>query len=456
MNLKRVIRIIKRLNDPKYVRFIKMYAYDKVTIKINLRKLTYYHKGSKINFISILNKKRNRILEYAYDSSPYYKKLLDENNVYSNTSLKSWDHIPLLTKEIIKKEKDNILTASKTKSYVGYSTTGGSTGQPLGFYTFGGCDSEHQEFLYKLMGYRDGDKILAMDGSLISEELVNQNIYWTKINKNDIPYGSIALSSLYLNTENIINYIEFINEIKPSIIRGYPSFIDNIAQYIIKEKIHFDFYIKGIEITSESYFDYQIENIKKAFQTKVYIQYGHTEASVFGYSIDDTMMIYCSPFYGYTEVIGQDGNHVKKGEIGEVVVTGFNNYAMPFIRYNTGDLAEYAGEENGIVKLKKIYGRTQDYIYTSDKEKVLLTAIIFGRHYKAFDNIIKWQIIQDTPGEITFKIIKSESFSKKDEKEIFDNFHSIAKVKSKFEYVESLQLTNSGKSKFLVQNLKLQ
>ncbi|MDA1586595.1 hypothetical protein PDK27_22760 [Bacillus cereus group sp. TH230-1LC] len=449
----RIGRIIKRLNDPEYIRYGVRYLGNKLFIHQQLKQLQKYHQNKNGDFKQVRNKKLMSILKYAYKHSEYYKNEFDKRAINVRKSGFDWNEVPFLDKDIIRKEKDGILAISGSKDYVGFLTTGGSTGQPLGFYTLGVLDAEHQEFLFNVMGYVPGDKILAMDGTLIPDELVKRNIYWIEKSKRDIPYGSMALSSQYLNGENIEFYINFIRRFKPSIIRGYPSFIDAIAVYILKNNIKFDFKIKGIELTSESFYEYQISNIKKAFNTQVFNQYGHAEASVFGYSVDDTLMTYCSPLYGFTEVIGENGKHVATGELGEIVVTGFNNYAMPFIRYRTGDLAIYDGEEHGIVRLKRIFGRTQDYIYKNNMEKVLLTAIIFGRHYKAFDNIEKWQIIQNDPGEVIFKIIKTQDFSDKDKKELQDTFNKVANIKTFFEFVEVLPLTPRGKSKFLIQNI---
>jgi len=453
MSIKRLLRVLGRINDLQYISLsIKHYS-GKLLLNIRLLMLKKYHRGKFVNFKRIRNKKLLKTLKYAYRNSQYYKNAFDERGIKIKSIREDWGRVPFLDKSIIRKEKDRILTMSDSKSYVGFVTTGGSTGEPLGFYTFGSYDAEHQKFLYQLMGYCTGDKILAMDGTLVNDNLINKNIFWTKKSTKDLPYGSVALSSQYLNSNNINYYIDFIKKFKPAIIRGYPSYIDSIAIYILKNNIDLGFNIKGIQITSESFYDYQLDNIKKAFKTKVYTQYGHAEASVFGYSVDDSLMIYCSPFYGYTEVIGEDGTHVKPGEMGEIVVTGFNNYAMPFIRYRTGDIAIYDGDENGIVKLRKIYGRTQDYIYTGNMEKILLTAIVFGRHYKAFDNIEKWQIVQNVPGEIIFKIIKGSNFSINDQLELQDNFYQLAKIKTEFEIVDNLPLTPRGKSKFLIQNL---
>lgn len=455
MKLTRLYRIICRCKDYKYLKYLIIQVYTNQRLVYQLKKLHKYHLGYIKDFKTIRNRKLKFILKYAYNNTEYYKKIFSENKITINRKINNWNNIPFLTKEIIRNEKNNILVFSKSKKNIYFRTTGGSTGEPFGFFSLGSVDPQHQVFLYKIMGYCKGDRILAMDGTIVPKNLLNQNIFWVFKNKTDIPYGSMALSSQYLNEENICYYVDFIKTFKPSIIRGYPSFINTVSLYILKNKIELNFKIKGIEITSESFDEYQIENIKKAFNSKVYNQYGHSEDSIFGYSVDDSMLTYCSPFTGYTEVIGKNSKQVKKGEIGEVVVTGFSNYAMPFIRYRTGDLALYEGDENGIVKLKRIYGRTQDYVYTEKKDKILLTAIIFGMHYKALNNIVKWQIIQDIPGEITFKIIRGVDYNAENEEELQRNFYEIAKIKTSFEYVDFLPLTSRGKSKLLVQNILL-
>jgi len=331
--------------------------------------------------------------------------------------------------------------------------TGGSTGEPLQFPSSGGFDREHQAFLYRIIGYKPGEKILAMDGSAIAQELTARNIYWTKKSDQDIPYGSMALSSLYLQENTISFYTDFIKTFKPTIIRGYPSFVNDVATYILKNRIKVKHPMKGIVLTSESTNEMQIRNISEAFNSKIYLQYGHAEASLFGYTLDESHEFFCSPFYGFVEVVNESGEHVKPGKLGEVVCTGFHNRALPFIRYKTGDLAFFSQDHHGIVRLKSVLGRTQDYIYGWNLKKTLLTALVFGLHYKAFANIKKWQIIQDKAGEVTVKIVKDAFFNSEDEEEIRSNFLNIADVRTVFRYVESIPLTPSGKSIFLIQNL---
>jgi phenylacetate-CoA ligase len=160
----------------------------------------------------------------------------------------------------------------------------------------------------------------------------------------------------------------------------------------------------------------------------------------------------CSPLFGYAEVLAEGGEHVSFDETGEVVVTGFYNFAMPFIRYRTGDLAVHNGDSGGIVRLGKIEGRTQDYVFTNSGTRVALTPLVFGHHYHAFRHIQKWQLQHDMPGRLLVRIVRSDGFTPEDENEIRWRLRTIGDVDVEFEYVASIPLTPRGKFRFLVQN----
>lgn len=399
----------------------------------------------------ITRKKLSRILHYANDHCAYYRDVFHMLDFKINDS-KDFTRLPLLDKAIIRKYTREIQSdeISRLDHYI--MNTGGSTGEPLEFPVSPHFDDVHQEFFYRIMGYEIGDKIVAFDGSSIPLELRNKNIFWVS-SGSDIPYGSLSYSSLYLTSNTIQFYIDHILETSPSILRGYPSFLNDVAVYLISNDIKIPFRVKGVQLTAENAHSWQLDNIKRAFNTQIYFQYGHSEVAVFGYTTNDTYEYICSPLYGLTEVLNSDGSHVREGEAGEVVVTGFYNFALPFIRYRTGDLAVFNGNQNGVVRLGKIIGRTQDFVFTSDNTKVALTALIFGQHYHAFLNIRKWQLIQDHPGKVRIKIVKGLGYSDSDEAEIAGKFRSICDISVEFEYVDSIQLSKRGKYSFLVQNL---
>lgn len=394
------------------------------------------------------------ILKYAYKNCTYYKDLFNNNkiDISKKAILKS---IPLLTKKIIKDNSSALLSKKYRKRNLREKSTGGSTGEPLVFYTnsFAGInDNAHHWYHYSLMGYTQDDIIFGAGGFEIPLELRNQNIFWLHNNKNSV-WGEYVFSVLYITNTNIGFYIKKLTEIKPSILRGYPSFFDKLAQYILTYRIQIDFRIKGIILTSEICSINQRKKIEEAFSTMVYFEYGHAEVSVFCYTKDNSYIYQSSPIYGYIEVLNEDGMDTSIGEVGNIIVTGFSNHGMPFIRYVTGDLGEVVFRNGGIVHFKRIIGRSQDFVISKDNQKVSLTALIFGQHLVAFKNIIQWQIVQNKVGLIVFNIIKGSSYKMNDEDEIRNKIQSVTDIDVIFNYVEEILLTKRGKHLFLIQNL---
>ena len=108
-------------------------------------------------------------------------------------------------------------------------------------------------------------------------------------------------------------------------------------------------------------------------------------------------------------------------------------------------MARLSYRNRGYVRFSEIYGRQQDFIFTKTKGKVYLTALVFGAHIKAFANIKAWQITQHLPGALTLKIVKASSYNTSDEVEITQAFNRVSDFLVKFEYVDVLEKTRSGK-----------
>lgn len=395
------------------------------------------------------------LLTYAQQHTIYYRKIFDEHHTknYDSTSLKK---IPILTKDIIRKNISDLLSNEFDVNSLIKRNTGGSTGEPLEFYSdkmSGHIDYAHHWYLYSLMGYKKGDVIVGAGGTYIPKKLRNKNIFWLKDKKTSV-WGEYDFSVLYITDSNVKYYVEKILQIKPSILRGYPSFFDKLATYILQNEIALDFEVKGINLTAEMCSVEQRQKIEKAFSCMVYFEYGHTEICLYCYTSDKTYIYKSSPLYGYIEVLNDEGDDVEIGEIGNIIVTGFNNYGMPFIRYDTGDIGELLYRNGGEVHFKKIHGRSQDFIISKDYQKVYLTALIFGQHLRAFKNIIQWQLEQNIAGEVIIKIIRNEEYSSEDELEIIKNFQSVAEFELIFEYVDDIPLTKRGKHLFLLQNIE--
>lgn len=302
------------------------------------------------------------------------------------------------------------------------------------------------------MGYRLGDTIVCVNGERISDEDLAKNIYWSE--GANFPWGKIHLSTLHLSQDTIKYYWKKLEETKPKFMRGYPSGVLELCKLAQKQGLKPSFKLKGIYLTSENFTQDEKNFISDFFLCPVYGQYGHTESSIFAVQQPDSDAYLTNPLYGYTEVVDEYGNQVGIGECGEIVVTGFIEYGLPFIHYKTGDLAVYGGEtEYGETILTKLLGRNVDFIYNKEGEKIFLVGFVFGGHIKAFNHILSWQIHQSEKGKVTLLVVKGNGYDENVEAEVVRLFDS-KDIEVAIQYVTKIEKTKRGKQKFLIQEIE--
>lgn len=414
-----------------------------------------YISALKNRWQDIQKKNLTYILQYAKKNCSFYNNFLPDN-ISKNNCIDILKCLPIINKQIIREQKTSFYSREISENWSSWANTGGSTGEPFRFPSLmkGNLEGLCQRLLYKRMGSYGGlfDLIISIDGTRIEDSQRDRNIFWGK-NLLSFPYGKYSLSTIYMSPLTLPYYISFLNEKKPSILRGYPSGVLDIARYIKENKVELSFTLKGVYLTSESFDKLTESYISDVFSCPVYGQYGHTEASIFAIKNPEQDDYLTFPLYGYTEILDDSGNHVKQGESGRIVVTGFSHYGTPFLRYDTGDLAIYGGTlEDGSVVLTSLLGRTVDYIVNSNKEKIFLIGFIFGGHLRAFNYIKKWQIEQNVEGRILLRIVKGEGYDKSIENEVIELFASKG-ISVEIQYVEMISRTSRGKEKFIIQNL---
>lgn len=391
-------------------------------------------------------------LLYVQSHSPYYKDLLLGKDITLENCINVVNDLPLCSKELIRKNCNMIYSTEIGDEWEDWLNTGGSTGEPLRFPIKSrnvNIEQVHQMMLYLDMGWNFNDLIVSIDGSIVDSDARSRNIFY--VEGDNFPYGKYSFSTLYMSDETLPYYVKNLNIMKPSILRGYPSGIMRLAKYILDNKCKLCFNLKGAYLTSEFFSEDDRAIIQDVFQCKVYGQYGHTEGSVFAISKNDSSY-FCSPFYGLTEVVDEYGNHVNLGEVGEIVVTGFFNVAMPFIRYKTGDMAEYGGRKNGVVRLNSLRGRTADYIINKNNQRIYLVGLVFGGHIEALNHINDWQIEQNEVGKVIIRIVKGVGYNESISRELIYLFNEYS-IDISFLFVTSIPITGSGKRKFMIQHL---
>lgn len=448
----------------KYIPFhLKDYVekeFSKYNKKRETKELVTLINESVKDYNKILRKNLARMLHNSYKKVPYWHTFSQLENVNKKNCFEILETLPNLTKEIISEQGENMWQKGKSSGNSNTGTTGGTTGSPLLFLRGHNAEDTHQTALYEYMtGIKyEGNldkfgRIVSFDGTRPSEEDVKRNIFWSEDYNSGI-YGTVDFCSFYLNDENSKFYINKLNELKPIVIRGYSNAILSMAQFV-KKYGGLSFAPKGIYVTSEYCSKESMAYISNAFRCNVYGQYGQSEGCLFAWTKPNDDTYYCSPYYGYVEVLDENNKQVGMGELGEVVVTAFyRTYEQPFIRYRTGDLVKYGGTKNGIVCLSGLKGRKGEYIVGKNAEIIQLVGFIDIHYLKCKDKILSYQIEQNEPGKIVFRIVKSDDWIASDEDEI-RRLLSIRDIDIDFEYPNEIPLTVKGKRKNIIQNIKI-
>ncbi len=399
-----------------------------------------------------------KVISHAYDNVPGYRQLYDEAHV-SPADLKSADdlkHFPFVTKEII---RDNLadFTARNIPAWKHlYRTTGGSTGIPFGFYLLQENIEREFAFLHsawKRAGWKPGDSSAVLRGAFVGSE----EKFWDY----DPFLKDLRLSTYYLNEKTYSSYRAKLLTSRPTHLQAYPSAANLLAELIVKNgdsrQIHFSVLLLG----SENLYSWQTAKISEAFpSSRIFSWYGHAEQVLFAPMCEKNRALHMDPFYGYGEILSDDGRECAIGESGELVGTSFWNTVTPFIRYRTMDIGR-----RGEMKcpdcgrpyqlLDSIEGRLQELIVTKSGRYISMTAI--NMHSDVFDNVRQFQFRQKESGKVTFCIVRKDQYGEEDTRKIRTELMKKLGDDMELEitFVESIQIPKSGKFRFLIQELPI-
>lgn len=415
-----------------------------------------YHLITKNRWIKTQRKELVKILQYTIKHSVYFRNNVGNIEINEDNVISMLKCFPTITKETIINNKWDIYSDEVSRDFNSWRETGGSTGVPLKYPSLASSyyiEDVCQMMLYHMMGFVWGDTIVYFGGDRVTEDSQNKHIYWRK--SKNLPYGKYCYCIRYLNEKTLSYFVNSLNKVNPRIIRGYTSSVKDFCRYLKKSNFDLKIHLKGVYLTSESATLEDRAYIESVLKCPVWGQYGHTECSVFAISKPHESVYYANPLYGYTEILDEIGNHVPLGGIGEITVTGFNILGMPFVRYRTGDIAVFGGvTEFGETILKELLGRTRDFIYDDDGNKVYALSLLFDAgNLNLLDYIKAWQIEQNEDGVVIAKIIKDEAYSHSVEKSLLEVF-KYKDITLNIKYVSDIPKTKRGKHKFIIQNYK--
>jgi phenylacetate-CoA ligase len=388
--------------------------------------------------------KLQRMIKHCYETVPYYKDLFDEKGINYN-EIKTLDDLkilPILTKDIVKKNYNDFISKDIPKEKMVLSHTSGTTGSGFKFYTTKDAISEQWAVWWryrKNLGIEFDTWCALFGGRNIVSTNQNKPPYW-RINS---PCKQVYFSAYHMSEKNIGHYIDELNKRKLVWIHGYPSSINLVAEYMISNNINLSYKVKSITTGAENLMLSQIEKIEKAFGIKPYQHYGLSEG-IANFSQNRYRDMFVDEDFAAVEFVNRDDAGF------DVFGTSLSNYAMPFLRYKTGDVTEVKTTSKGRL-VTSIDGRNEDYVTLPNEVRIGRLDHIF----KDMINIIEAQIVQKRKSEVILKIVKNDNFSSKDEIELRkEATQRLKDVDIIIKYVNEIPRTKNGKLRFVISDIK--
>jgi phenylacetate-CoA ligase len=115
------------------------------------------------------------------------------------------------------------------------------------------------------------------------------------------------------------------------------------------------------------------------------------------------------------EVVDGEGNPVKPGEMGHIVLTRLDPGAMPLIRYRVGDIGRKlplaaCACGRGLEMLAGIDGRDSDVIVTPGGKRLIVH--FFTGIFEYYQSVESFRIVQTEPGTIVVELVPRHDFTR--------------------------------------------
>ncbi len=388
------------------------------------------------------------MLVYAHENVPYYRDLFDKVgfNPKKVCSLDDLRSIPLLERDILRAQNENL----HAKSFEGgkfIHSTSGTTGTALKFTLSEETNQRHYGcvwYHYGWAGVKRGDRIATFGAHPLVHPDRKKPPFWLYDSVENELYFSIQ----HISPKTASYYAEKLMKFKPVMVRGIPSFLNLIAQYMLEKGISYT--PKAVFTYSETLLDRQRKAMEQAFNCPVYNFYSNGERT--GHILQcQHGSLHVLSETSVVEVVRPDGSPAAVGEVGELVITNLINKAMPLIRYRIGDTGVVAesgcpcGRQTPI--LRNLTGRTNDFLVTGDGLRLRPVGVFANT-----PNVKVAQFIQEEVGSVIVKIVPRDGYGPADEKHIMEELRwELGKMTNiQIQLVDGISFGSNGKFQHII------
>ena len=352
--------------------------------------------------------KLRALLRHARANTPFYRRRLMHPgaNVTSSDVFEVLAQLPLLEKSDVRRSGRDMVWADTPGGVLEYNT-GGSDGSPLTFY----FDRRRQAYdqaarirSHRWFGIDVGDREVYLWGSPI--ELRRTDLLKRV---RDALFNQRLLNAFDMSSTRMDSYLDVLDRFQPACLFGYPSSVALLVEHARSRGRTIDTRsLRAILVTGEVCYPHYRQAITSFADVPVANEYGSREGGFIAHECPQ----------GNTHLIAEnviveiikDGRAVPPGGAGEIVLTHLDAYAMPFIRYRTGDVGRLKAGRcrcgRGLPMMDVVQGRTTDFLYLPDGSTKHALSIIYP--LRAMRGVRQFRVTQQEDYSVTIDVVRDE------------------------------------------------
>jgi phenylacetate-CoA ligase len=403
---------------------------------------------------ALQNRRIVKIVKYAHDNVPFYKKKFKEAGISPDDIKSSSDlhKVPFTVKDDLRDHYPYGILAIPREDVVRFHSSSGTTGIPtVVSYTQNDLDTWS-----KLMA-----RAISRPG--VSKGDIMQNIYGYGLFTGGLGfhYGAelLGVSVIPTSTGNTKRQLKIAKDMRSTVLACTPSYALYLAEAAADEGYNplEDFNLKFGLFGAEAWSEEARRKIQDSLGLGAYDCYGLSELYGPGVAMECHHQngLHISSDEFLVETIDPKTNEVlEPGERGELVITMLTREAMPLLRYRTKDLAVISEEECECgryhARIMRVSGRSDDMlivggvnVFPSQIEDVLFKIPELGDQYQIF---VDRKILD----KLTIKVeLSPESAGAKDFdrnallKKIIDELVAVITIRPKIELLEPKTIPRS-------------
>lgn len=391
------------------------------------------------------------LLKHAWRTVPYYRQSLSEVAKIPTGKLRIDDfrRVPLLRKSDLQVHANDMKSKGLPNSHLPLYkiSTSGSTGIPL---TMAGSGVSARF-----------NKALAMRWHTWHRRIPNNKIAEavlpladeTKAPKNGYRWGNGFVSgpkAIMGANQPIERQLKWLLDENPHYFMTLPSNLNALLQHCERTGVRIS-NLSQVMIRGEPLSDDLRAYCREVWGVPVTASYGSEEFAFIALQCPDAEHYHVLAEHLLVEVLDDEGNHVKPGAWGRVVITDLHNFAVPMIRYEIGDYAEVGPNcacGRGLPVITRILGRTRNMFVLPWGDKFWP---VFSKALADIQDevpkLMQSQLIQLNRRQVTLRMVVSDALSEDEEATVKKGMAAAlgGHFEVELEYVDAIPRAASGK-----------